>query len=197
MAITGTVDIINLALGNLSTGTKVQSLQDASPELEQAQLHYEVALEATLSDHPWGFAMRERRLAQIAGYEGVQWRRAWGYPVDAAMVWEVTDDLGRAAPFSVGSSPAGVKAILSDGESAVAAYTARNVAVADMTAQFVVAFSWRLAAEIAAGLLGDAELSATASQGYLLQLEKAKTRDAREGAARPPRPSQWMLSRHA
>ncbi len=77
---TSKMDIVNLALANLSR-EPIQSLAEPNPEAFQLRAHWETALASILRDHPWGFAMRRKQLAAFAE-SPISFAYAYAYPED-------------------------------------------------------------------------------------------------------------------
>ncbi len=174
------MEIVNLALANLSR-EPIQSLAEPNPEAFQIRVHWETALASVLRDHPWGFAMRRRKLAALADAP-VGFACAYAYPEDCIQARRVMP----AAPFEIGRSPDGrIKAILTDAPDAALEYTTRLVPCEEFDPQFVSALSWRLAAELGLAVHADPQLHQIALSTYSMQLQQAKALDMRESS--PPR----------
>lgn len=59
------VDIANGALGRIGETQFIESFDDNRPAAELAGIHYDNIVREALSMYPWGFALRERKLASI------------------------------------------------------------------------------------------------------------------------------------
>ena len=183
------MDIINLALANLSR-EPIQSLSEPNPEAFQLKVHWETALASVLRDHPWGFAMRRRRLAALAD-PPVGFAYAYAYPEDCIQARRVMPAgvngpwRGRpASPFEVGRSPDGRhKAILTDLPDAALEYTTSRVPCEEFDPQFVGALAWRLAAELSLAIHADPQSHQAAVATYSAQLQQAKALDMRESSS--------------
>lgn len=183
------MDIVNLALANLSR-EPIQSLSEPNAEAFQIRVHWETALASILRDHPWGFAMRRKPLAALAGTP-VGFSHAYAYPEDCIQARRVLpaggsgSPPGRAAhPFEIGRSLDGRhKAILTDLPAAALEYTTRLVPCEEFDPQFAVALAWRLAAEISLALHADPQSHQAAVQTYSMQLQQARALDMRESSS--------------
>lgn len=174
------MDIVNLALANLSR-EPIQSLAEPNPEAFQLRVHWETALASVLRDHPWGFAMRRRKLAALAE-SPIGFAHAYAYPGDCVQARRVLP--GHA--FEIGRSPDGRhKAILTDCPDASLEYTTSLVPCEEFDPQFVTALAWRLAAELSLAIHADPQSQQIALATYAAQLRQAKAQDMRE--SRPPR----------
>lgn len=193
------IEIINLALSNISDGNPIQDLSENSPQAYQARMHYDPTLQAVLSDHAWDFARRVQRLALVNHDPELSgWGYHYGYPVDAAQIRRVfpTGEAFMSAPYAVGRSDDGMqRVVMINHANAAAEYTMNKVNVATMPPLFVNAFVWRLAAEIA---LANARSDQAnfALQVYQQQLEEAKLRDARESGPNSRTDGNWMKQRY-
>ncbi len=172
------MEIVNLALANLSR-EPIQSLEEPNPEAFQLRIHWEVALASILRDHPWGFAMRRRKLAELAAAP-IGFAHAYAYPGDCIQARRLIP----ACPFEVGRSADGrAKAILADAPDAALEYTTNRVPCEEFDPQFTTALAWRLAAELSLAIHADPQSHQIALQAYSLQLQKAKAQDMRESAS--------------
>ena len=183
------MDIINLALANLSR-EPIQSLSEPNPEAFQLRVHWETALASVLRDHPWGFAMRRKKLAPLAE-SPIGFAYAYAYPEDCIQARRIMPASslvswrGRAAfPFEVGRSQDGRhKAILADLPDAALEYTGREVPCEEFDPQFVTALAWRLAAELSLAIHADPQSHQSAIATYSAQLQQAKATDMRESSS--------------
>lgn len=199
---TSKMDIINLALANLSR-EPIQSLSEPNPEAFQLKVHWETALASILRDHPWGFAMRRKPLAALAE-SPIGFAYAYVYPEDCIQARRIMSAgngspwRGQAPfPFEVGRSLDGRhKAILTDLSSAALEYTTRQVPCEEFDPQFVCALSWRLAAEISLAIHADPQLHQAAISTYSAQLQQAKALDMRESSSPRLPDGDFLGSRH-
>ncbi len=174
------MDIVNLALANLSR-EPIQSLAEANPEALQIRVHWETALFSVLRDHPWGFAMRRKRLAALEE-SPIGFAHAYAYPEDCIQARRILS----ARAFEIGRSPDGArKAVLTDCPGAVLEYTTSRVPCEEFDPQFVTALAWRLAAELSLAIHADPQAHQIALATYSAQLRQAKAQDMRESL--PPR----------
>ena len=183
------MDIVNLALANLSR-EPIQSLAEPNPEAFQLRVHWETALASVLRDHPWGFAMRRKKLAALAD-SPIGFAYAYAYPEDCIQARRVMPCgtpgswRGRAAfPFEIGRSPDGrFKAILADFPDAALEYTTNLAPCEEFDPQFVTALAWRLAAELSLAIHADPQSHQIALATYSAQLQQAKALDMRESSS--------------
>ncbi len=195
------MEIINLALANISR-EPLQSLSESNPEAFQLRVHWDTALAATLRDHPWGFAMRRRELA-VLSESPVGFAYAYAYPEDCIQARRLLPSgigqvWGRRAayPFEIGRSRDGARrAILTDLPDAALEYTTRNVPCEEFDPQFVVALSWRLAAELSLAIHADPQSHQVALSTYSMQLGQAKAQDMRESSAPRLPDGDFLLAR--
>ncbi len=196
------MDIINLALANLSR-EPIQSLAEANPEALQLKIHWETALASILRDHPWGFAMRRKILAQLA-HPTLGFGHAYIYPEDCLQARRLipAGTSGGTArqpsyPFEVGRSLDGRhKAILTNLPNAALEYTTRLVPCEEFDPQFAGALAWRLAAELSLAIHADPQSHAAALSTYSAQLQLAKALDMRESSSPRLPDGDFLTSRY-
>lgn len=189
------IDIINLALANLSNGNMVQDLSENTPEAAQAAAHWDVVVDSLLAEYPWAFATRTESLACL-GHEGTDY--AWAYPDDCTRILRICA-AGTNTPESftiLRSRDNRKRMIMAAAPTAVATYITRDVPASDMPAHFVNALAWKLAAELALAKRADPSLATACLQAYEVYLEQAKLRDAREAGPHPRRPGKWLRVRN-
>lgn len=168
------VEICKLALSNIRARS-INSLTESSVEAQQCKLKYSIVRDFLLRDVPWQFAREVKALA-LRTDEPLEWVYAYQYPSDCLNVRYITADFGfkdqtadgiayrdrydvwfvepeRQVPFELGSFSDG-KAILTDQEDAYAVYTKRVTDPNQYDSQFILAFSWYLASELAVPLVG-------------------------------------------
>lgn len=200
---TSKMDIINLALANLSR-EPIQSLSEPNPEAFQLKVHWETALASVLRDHPWGFAMRRKPLTALAE-SPIGFTYAYAYPEDCIQARRIMPAgisspwRGQAAfPFEVDRSLDGRhKAILADLPDAALEYTTRQVPCEEFDPQFVNALSWRLTTEeISLAIHADPQLHQAATSTYSAQLQQARALDMRESSSPRLPDGDFLGSRH-
>ncbi len=143
------------------------------------RVHWETALASTLRDHPWGFAMRRKKLAAFAE-SPIGFAYAYAYPEDCIQARRILP----AHPFEVGRSLDGRhRAILTDCPGAALEYTTRRIPCEEFDPQFTTALAWRLAAELSLAIHADPQSHQIALAAYSAQLGQAKAQDMRESSA--------------
>lgn len=87
MSTSGRLDIYNMALGFIGTGT-IGSPNERRPEAIQCELYWDRARRATLRDFPYNFATRRVRLAErfLPEVYADQWSHAYAWPEKALRV---------------------------------------------------------------------------------------------------------------
>lgn len=196
------VQIAKLALQHIGDRFDITSLTEATPEAEQVNLVFENVRDALLREHPWAFALRWVKPASLTGTPPAYWGYMYAYPSDALRVWKIVNPLdprGVLLPpltFRVGRNAANAKVLLTDEAEPEFEYTALVENAAEFDENFVMAFSWRLAAHITRPLTGDQNLAARILQESDYWVAIAKTNDANEGALPPlNNDPDWIRSR--
>lgn len=184
-------DILNMALVNLGQDV-IATVEEISKEANTLRIHYDNALKDVLRDYDWGFAKRQITAAELPEAP-LLFAHAYAYPTDCAKARRVmrgfqTGGVAKVAArqsiiFEVGRSSDGKqKAILTNcPPPAILEYTTANIQPSELDPKFVTAFSWRLSAAIAFGILNDPSAAQNALQFYSAALSDAKGSDADEG----------------
>lgn len=193
--------IINLALAKLSNGNFVNSLGENSPEAQQALAHWDTTLGVVLSEYTWDFARKQQRLALLDEDTGLsEFKYHYIYPTDCLYIRRIftVGNVYQNAPFRVGQSNEGnQRIVMTNMDEAAAEYTMASPIAENMPPQFVNAFAWRLAVEIAYANGGSPQAAQMALQGYQMCLDEAKLRDARETGPLSRMKGNWLASRNA
>ena len=185
--------IINLALAKLSDYNTVQSLDEPSVEAMQAKAHWDVALQGVLTDHPWDFARRQKRLALLSEDTSTSaYEYHYAYPVNCIIVrrvYSAREPYGNA-PFAVAMSQDEKQRIIQCNQiEAMAEFTLASPPVSTFPALFASALAWRIAAEIA--LATGKSGAVNPIEGYAPTLDQARPRDSRAVGTRPRLESNW------
>ena len=189
------IQICNLALAHLGASS-ISSITEASREAQVCKLHYDLARDSVLREHPWNFATKRLALALLA-VTPVGFDYAYAYPTDCLFAREIwrsvsTDPL---IVFEVQAKAGGGRQIVTDAVGAVLEYTAQITDEAQFDASFVDAFSWRLAADIAVPLTKSLPISQAMLTVYANRLNSAAVRDGQEGRTDPEFVNSWIQVR--
>jgi hypothetical protein len=178
------VQIARLALQHIGDRYDINSLDEASPEAEQVSLVYDNVRDATQREHPWTFCTSYYNPPALSGTVPANWQYMYAYPPDGLKVWRIVNPLGRnlpALPFRVFLNADDIKVIGCNEESPEIEYAKRITSASRFDANFVLAFSWRLAAMIARPITGDPEIARSVRVEADIQVNLAKREDANEG----------------
>jgi len=158
------IEIVNLALTHL--GVKVlSSLTETSEGARRVAVVYDFALDEALRARDWTFATKFSTLVEL-DEDAIEWTYCYTRPNNCVRVRRilnaVTDPKAPPAKFREMMSPdTSVRSIVTDIEGAIAEITYRVTDTTQYDASFNMAFSYRLAAELAKTLTGDANLGIT------------------------------------
>jgi hypothetical protein len=178
-------EIINLALAHLKQ-RKIANTTEVSIQAQEANRCYETARREALRSHDWGFATVVKTAALNATYPisatGVyagQWLFAYTYPSNALAVWHVynesTVDKDNGERFRVIYDDANnQKVILTDTDQALIEYTFDVQDTTLFDANFVTAFAWRLAYDMAPNLTGDDSIAGEMIKMFNMAISEAE-----------------------
>ena len=202
------VDICNLALSLLGDSATVVSIDppEGSAQAEHCKRYWPHALQAVLEAHPWGFATKRVRPAQL-DVQNPAWAYHYALPHDALAVFAVlppdaADDYeqhGHAVPVEYQlERESGQLHLLTNQRGAVVRYLATSDDPALYPATFVDALAWKLAGMLAGSLrkgdAGAAEAKRCQEMyAYHLRLAIGNDSEQRRVRLRPQTP--WMQVR--
>lgn len=174
----------NLALGELRADA-IADIAEDTPEARECSRYYQQCLDLLLERHDWSFATRVAALAALAVSPSTEWAYAFALPSDYATprrlvpsayygrpIWTWPDDYRTALswrqPYAIEGGT-----FFTDTPDAVLEYGTSDPAEAAMSALFLDALSYHLAARLAVPLRDDRKL-----KGELLQQAEIATQRA-------------------
>ncbi len=163
MVATTQTDICNMALSHIAMAS-ITSIDASNPRAIECKKAWTIALKDTLSKHKWPFAKVVETLTLLANYTPLDWEYAYAYPSNCVRLWRVYNDATVDKTISDNFTEEydkvnAQRVIATDVEDAYGEYTYYVTDPAIFDHAFVVAFSHRMAAEIAMALTGNAELA--------------------------------------
>lgn len=198
-----TVDICNLALMHIGTGTSIASLSEQSTEARICARSYETAKDSVLRDYNWNFATKFISLADI-GTPPEGWAYRYQYPSDCikavalyqGQVTTTTEGNNKLNSFRVITQDGlNSKAIICNLSPATLEYIARVENPEIFDALFTEALSMRLASLIAFTLTGKTRLRNDALKLYQNILSTARFADSQEGQSNDVSDPDWITKR--
>lgn len=156
------VDICNKALGHLGQA-KIADLSESSNNAVQLSYVYNSVRDAALRAADWGFARRIETMNQLSAETIPGWNYLYAYPNKAVSIHKIFSDASSEDPepenyLIVLSPTTNVKAIATQISPAYAHYTYQVDDSTIYDADFVEAFAFMLAAEVAFELTGNTDL---------------------------------------
>ena len=185
MPMTSKTELINMALAHIKQ-RKIASLTEVSIQASEALRCYEIARHETLRGHDWGFATVVKSLSLDSTYatdsEGTyagKWIYAYTYPANCVAMWHIysvgTTDKDNGEQFRVVYDDTNnKKVILTDTDEALGEYTFDVQDVTMFDANFVSAFAYRLAADMAPNLTGDDSIAESMFKMYTALMQDAE-----------------------
>lgn len=179
------VEIVNIALSRLGADS-INALTEASEGARQANLLWNSVRDIVLRDFPWNCAAKTTTLAQVAGYAHPEWEYTYQHPSDCVYARRVFNAGSRAKKepeeFRVVISPSGTsKILLARISGASLEYTARVTDPNLYDSLLVDSLAWRLGAEMAMPVTGNAAHMEKFMEAYRQSLMIAYGVEANEG----------------
>lgn len=194
-------DICNMAIGHLGVQTTIENLEtEKSAEARICRTFFDTVRDDLLREANWPFAKHIAAGQLIATQPNTVWRFAYRYPVDCINMRRIVVPSGvytnSPIPYEMGQDSGG-ELILTNEETAFFEYTRRVEEAERYPADFVMAFTYKLAGAIAPALTsGDPfKLRDAAEQRYLRMISKAKAQAKNEEQVGPAPASEFERAR--
>jgi len=175
------IEICNLALGRIGV-EEINRMDEASNAARICTRYFDFTRQNVLRRFPWTFATKRVQLAQL-DETAPDFQYVYQYPADALAVRLMYNEhfvgLPKDNHFRL-MNGAGGRKIYCDIPNAWIEYTADVKDSELFDAQFVEAFSWKLASEMAFSLTGNMNLATNAIQAYNAYFTEAAGEDAAE-----------------
>lgn len=193
---TSEIEICNLALTRIGTGTIVSFEQNAKAA-SLCNLHYPRSRNACLRAHPWNFAIKKANLAASATAPTFEFERKFSLPTDCLRVirtnWEASGSVGTAiygfpgengyagetVPYRING-----RFLETNATEAMIEYVAEITDTNQFDELFVDLLAQRIAAEICMALTDNASATKQMWDIYAVKLAEARLTDAMEGTPR-------------
>lgn len=175
------IEICNLALGRIGV-EEINRMDESSQAARICTRYFDFTRQNVLRRFPWTFATKRVQLAQL-NETAPDYKYVYQYPTDTLAVRLMYNDSFIGLPkdnyFRIMNGTSGRK-IYSNIANAHIEYTADIKDSEVFDSQFVEAFSWKLAAEMAFVLTGNMNLATNAIQAYNAYFTEAAGEDAAE-----------------
>jgi hypothetical protein len=191
------VQIAKLALQHIGDRWDITALDNDSPEAEQVNLIFEDTRDALLRAHPWGFAKSYTSPASLSGTVPGNWDYMYTYLTDALVIQGIVDptEANLTIKFEVARNNSGVKVILTNQQDPEFIYTKAITDPNEFDPEFVMAFSYMLAARLAIPLTGDGGIAQAMFQQAQSHIGMAEESDSAE-LIEPDKPdAPWITAR--
>lgn len=185
MATASSTEICNMALSHLGVGAEIGVLStENSNEAKACRRFYEIARDVTFRDFAWPFAQTIADLGLVETDPNDEWGYSYSYPSDCLKLKRILSGLRNDThqsriPFKIIHSSSG-NLILTDAADAQLEYTMLVESIEMWPADFVMAFSYRLAISICPRLTGGDPFKIIST---LAALYRAEIANARSNAA--------------
>lgn len=170
-------DLVNVAL-RLIGANAITSLDDGSNEANVAQDLYEELRNDLLRSHPWNFATKRQKLAQLSSASGYEFDYAYPYPSDWLRTIAVHDNDAGTGTFLYRTGQIdGQACIVTDSEDVWLTYVAQVTDPNIMDVSFRKALELALAQELAIPIAGSNTLEDQLRKKAERQIAKARSID--------------------
>ncbi len=176
---TAVINIWNMALANIGQ-TAVNNVSEISRPANVCRTFYNDSRDFVLQDFDWGFAERRAELA-LVDYAPVGYEYAYATPSDwlkSRRIWKETEDADPVQFIENSNDDLNGVLIFTDKVEPKLIYTTRIELPNMFSAAFVVALSWKLAADIAFTLTKNMTVQASAFAYYTNYIDRAKQTEA-------------------
>lgn len=196
------LQLINLSLVNLGQNviTQAQLTANAHPSAVAANLWWEPCRDEVLGSNNWSFATVTATLSAL-DIDDARWDYVYSYPVSAvSSMWYVYNDATASIrdqqEFTVRYIPTlGVSAIFSDLDEAKVEYTYKVTDTTMWSPQFIMAFTYRLAAAMAMSITGAGDKGLQAAQTFNGLIAEAKRLSFYEKPKKPDEDCKYINAR--
>jgi hypothetical protein len=179
----GTIEIFNMALGQIGSTETVMDLNERSLSLQSCVRYWSNARDSVLSDFPWSFATKQQQLA-LTTSTPVNWLHQYLLPNDCLRVQRIVipDEpvsvgmlyqLTQNPPYELAWSESGT-VLKCDQNPCLLQYTMRIDDDGRFPPEFVSMVSMKLAASICVPLKSDPGLAGNLEEQYLTRLQSAQ-----------------------
>ncbi len=177
---TSKVEICNMALLRISA-KEIQSLNERSKEAIYCNRFYDRIRLSVLRRHPWGFATKTTRLTPLASSD-LDYDYAYVLPADYVRVNQLKIEGSETpVPYTVRG-----KNLYTDYENPILVYGRDVTDPNDFDPQFIDAFAYLLASELANPVASKPSLKKTEYQMFQLTISSAAATDASESREEVP-----------
>lgn len=174
-------ELSNMAISHLGTGMTIANLDtEDSEEAAVCRTFFDTAFEATLREFDWPFARVYEELTLVKEDPTEEWAYAYRYPSDCQMLRKIlsgtrNETRSTRVPFAISKDASG-RLVFTDQYDPVARYTQEITDLSLCTADFNIAFSFKLAMYIAPRLTqGDPyKLKQEMQSSYMAEISNAK-----------------------
>jgi hypothetical protein len=194
--------IINVALRRIGESRIVNLDSDTSKEARAARDLYEEARDDLLRSHPWNFALKRKKLAQLATSPVFGWEYGYGLPADWIRTvsvypfdgYDSTNCEYRMETQDISGTP--TRVLLANSNQIYMRYVAQIANVALMAPDFREALAMRLARDLSVAMQKSSSVYEMMDKQYRRALSNAQSVDGMEDHPESFREGSWVTSRH-
>ena len=163
------IDIVSNAL-LLVGDNPISSFDDPGAGAQVAAAIYPDTYTAVLSEHPWGFALKELQLSRLSAQPdpATNFQYAFQLPSDLIRIWKIMDHSNYVIVGSL---------LYSNNKELLCRYIAQ-VDETELPPHFVKALEYKLASDFAISVTEDSGRAKLYEQKYLRQVALARTIDS-------------------
>jgi len=182
-------DIANKALFAIGQRKKIGALTESSAAATALNVAYDPCRQEALEAYPWNFAIKTGNLNLLAAVEPEEWGYAFQLPNDFLRLLKLTNQLDITEYEIMGDR------LFCDLSEVNIKYLYNLEDTTKFSSQFVNAFSYRLAAEVALGITGKADLEQLNWQKYWNAVAGARASDSSSNRKKETRYQAFLNAR--
>jgi len=198
------VQIANLALRHLGVTISIGALADFTKEAKACNDWFDVARDLVTSDREWTFSTKRAELTLVPGVTPQDYSYAYTVPSEVLHVFRISDGVRvktveQSFPFRLELNAAGeARYLLTDNDVCTIVYSvSMGGREALLPADFVIAFTYRLASLMCVQLMGSGSVAQAEKleAAYFRMLSRAGARDMGQGQPDVPPVSEFEAAR--
>lgn len=197
---TSEAGVCNIALLRIGQRGGIDSLDEPTEAARACKFLFADARDLTLRGAWWKFATRRAALAPLANITRTGWSYVYAWPADCLtprFIWPGlrNPSAENRVPFDTENDAQRGNLLLSDAVTPELFYTFKHTSVGQWPPEFVDALAWRLAADLARGLVVKPALGDAMDKRAEFSIQRAAALELRKGQEDEPPEAEFIRVR--